>query len=482
MNSSDIFAKAFENLRTGTLLLERATGRVMEANPAFLHLCGRPRSFVVGRSFWAPPLIDDAEAGAELFQHLRAGERVEGAEFPLQTAEGTCLLLEVSGGEVAGGMIQLEVRDATAREAARMAERMEAQRAMAARVAGEFTEMHRILQATGEMLARCARRGQSTFLEADEVRKAADRAGAITRELQAYSGPLALETGQVRLDDLVRDMRPALERMLGPDVVLVQDLGRDVAPVMADPAQVRQILLKLAANSREAMDHGGKFRVGTRNAPADDPLALGRKGESRSYAMLEVSDQGPGLDDESWEHLYEPFFTTKQGQRGLGLAAVHGIVRQMGGRLWAHSEPGKGVSFRIYLPMAQAKPVAVPAVTTDGRRPATILLMEQNDGLRTVVANILRKRDYRVLAAAAATEALEMAKTQGPADLLISEPDPDLAKRLASQQPQLRMLFLNGHSDRPGVPEPKALPGRATLSKPFEVEMLLGKVRELLAV
>jgi len=232
---------------------------------------------------------------------------------------------------------------------------------------------------------------------------------------------------------------------------------------MADPAQVRQILLKLAANSGEAMQHGGKFRVGTSNAPADDPM-LGRAGDGGSYVMLEVCDEGPGFDDQSWDQLFEPFFTTRrQGQRGLGLAAVYGIVRQMGGRLWADSEPGKGVSFRVYLPRAQAEAVAP--------QPATILLMEQNDGLRTVMTNILMKRGYRVLAAPAPTDALEMAKTQGPPDLLISEPEPDLVKSVADLQPQLRTLFLNGHSDHAGV---------ATLNKPFDLEMLLGKVRELL--
>jgi signal transduction histidine kinase len=134
---------------------------------------------------------------------------------------------------------------------------------------------------------------------------------------------------------------------------------------MADPAQVRQIVLKLAANSREAMPQGGTFRIATRNPPADDP-ALGRKGENRSYAVLEAGDAGPGLDDESWEHLFEPFFTTKpHGKPGLGLAAVHGIVHQMRGRLWAHSEPGKGTSFRIYLPRVEPASAAPPAERQD---------------------------------------------------------------------------------------------------------------------
>lgn len=468
--ASDILAKAFENLRVGVLLLEKNTGRVTEANPAFLRMCGRPRGEVIGRIFWTPPLIDDAEAGAEVFQHLRGGGRVEAAELPLETADGSCLLLEVSGGEAGPGLVQLELRDVTSRAGARVAERVEAQRSLAARVAGEITALHQALQTAGALLAHSARQGQSTFRESDEIRKAADHAAVIARELLAYSGKLPLETGPVSLNELIADMQPALQQMLGSRIELVQDLAPDVAPVMADPAQLRQILLKLTANSGEAMEHGGKLRIRTANAPANDP-ALGRATGDASYAMLEVNDEGPGLDDESWQHLYEPFFTTRQhGKQGLGLAAVHGIVRQMGGRLWAHSEPGEGASFRVYLPRARAARAAKTAP-----RPATILLMEQNEGLRTVVANILKKRGYRVLSAGATADALEMARTGAPPDLLISEPEPDLSKLLVGLQPRLRTLFLNGHSVR-------AVPGQqtATLSKPFELETLLDAVKTLL--
>jgi len=459
MHSSDIFASTFENLRVGVLRLENATGPVIEAKPAILRMCGRPRSEVVGRTFWAPPLIDDAEAGAEVFALLRAGGRVEEAELPLRTADGSRLLLEVSGGQMADGAIQLEARDATKRASARIAERMDAQRLLAARVAGEFTEMHRALRAAGETLTNCARRGQAALPEADEIRKAADRAGGIVQDLQAYGGQLALETEPVQLNELVEEMQPALQQLLGRDIQVLADLSPDAGEVIADPAQVRQILLKLAVNSGEAMRHGGKVRIATRNAPADDP-ALGRAAVSGVYAILEVGDDGPGLDDKSWERLYEPFSTTKpHGKRGMGLAAVHGIVRQMGGHVWAHSEPGQGTCFRVYLPRAQREPVAAPAARADSRGSATILLMERNDGLRTVMTNILKKRAYRVLAARTATDALEMARTDGPPDLLITESEPDLVSGLAALQPRLRTL---------------------SLGKPFELEVLLGKVRELL--
>ena len=471
MQSSDIFAKAFENLSIGVLLLERATGRVIAANAAFLKMCGRPRGAVIGRNFWGPPLIDDAAAGAEILEHLRAGGSVPDTELPLSTADGSCLLLEVNGKQLAEGTVQLEVRDATARAGERMNQRMDAQRSLAVRVAGEFSEMHQALQTAGELLTGCARRGEATFQEADQARKAADSVGTMVRDLRAYTGASALETGPVQLNELIADMQPALQQMLGRDIRIVSDLNRGLAPVTADASQVRQILLKLAANSGEAMEHRGEFRIATRSASADDP-ALGRAAGG-AYAVLEVGDRGPGLDDQSWEHLFEPFFTTKRhGRRGLGLAAVHGLVHQMGGRLWAHSEPGEGTSFRIYLPVAHAQPAAQPVTPQERRSAATILLMEQNDALRTVVTNILKKRGYRVLAAGAAADALEMAKTEGPPDLLISEPEPDLAKRLAGLQPRLRTLILNGHAG--------STASSVTLSKPFEVDTLLGKVRELL--
>jgi PAS domain S-box-containing protein len=416
MHSIDLFATAFENARTALLLLDKGTGRVLEVNAAFLRMCGRARGAVAGHRFWQPPLIADAQAGAEIFEHLRAGGSVEGAELPLETGDGSRLLVNVTGKELTGGVVQLEVEDVMARESARRVERMDAQRLLAKRVAAELARIQGAVEAAGETRAG---------------------AGTVVRELLAYSEQLVLEPRSFALNELIEAMRPALERLLGPDIGIVLELSPDAAPVMADPAQVRQILLKLAANSREAIEHGGIFRIETCNASANDP-ALARADEEGAYTVLAVSDNGPGLDDESWAHLYEPFFTTKaHGKRGLGLAAVHGIVRQSGGRLWADSAPGQGTWFRIYLPRAMANSPALPAAA-----PA-LLLVEENDGLRAVVTSILKKRGYRVLPVRERRDALEIAKAQG-----------------------VPALFLSG--------------APATLKRPFEVETLLEKVRELL--
>jgi PAS domain S-box-containing protein len=483
MPPGDIYARVFENAQTGLVLLEKATGRILEANAAFSRMAGRGCSEVVGRSFWEPPLIADADAGAEIHRHLLAGGAVTGAELPLQAGDGRWLLLEVSGNATAG-LIQLEVRDATGREQARLAERIEMLRLLAGRTAAEFQNVHRALRTMGELLLMSVGQGRPVLSELEEIQQASERASGIAEQLLAFSGGIALQARPVAINDLVESMLPRLQQLFGRDIEIVPDLSPDMALVLADPVQVRQIILKLAANSREAMGRCGTFCLQTGKAPTVEPGLGSAAAAGGPYGMLAVSDSGPGLDDQSWAHLYEPFFSTKPNGRGLGLglAAVYGIVRQSGGRLWAYSQPGKGATFRIYLPLAGAHFPALPAPQMDrSRGNATILLVEANDGMRTVMANLLKKRGYRVLAALDSKEALRITETHGPPDLLISRPAPELAGRLASMQPRLRVLYLGGYADGP-VAQDQGLPPRTSmLRKPFEPETLLATVLELLS-
>jgi len=485
--NDDIYARIFEGAQTGLLLLEEDTGRILKANAAFLRMAARGSSEVVGRSFWEPPLVADKDAGAEIHGHLLAGGSVTGAELPLKTSDGRWLLLEVSG-SAASSLIQLEVRDATGPAQARHAERIEVLRLLAGRTAAEFHNLHCALVAMGDLLLAGAGQGRPVLRELEQIQHASERASAIAEQLLAFSGGTAPQIQPVALNDLVESMLARL-KLLGRDIEIVKDLSPNLAPVMADPGQVRQIILNLAANSRDAMGSGGAFCLQTGNALAPEPGIGSAAAAGGPYGTLTVSDSGPGMDDQSWTHLYEPFLSTKATGRnmGLGLAAVYGIVRQNGGRLWADSQPGQGTTFRIYLPLAGAAHFpALPAPRVDllpGN--STILLVEAHDGMRTVMANLLKKRGYRVLAALHSKEALRITEAQGPPDLLISRPEPELAMRLARMRPQLRVLYLGGSADGPAAHEPsheEGLPLRIfVLQKPFEPRTLLATVGDVLS-
>jgi two-component system cell cycle sensor histidine kinase/response regulator CckA len=483
MPPGDIYARVFENAQTGLLLLEQSTGRILEVNAAFLRMTGRACTEVVGRGFWAPPLIADADAGSELHQHLLAGGAVVDAELPLQTGDGRWLLLEVSA-QLVDGLIQLDVRDATGREQARLAERMQTLRLLAARTATHFRNLQRALLAIDELLLVRAGQGQPVLDDLEEIRQAGERASGIAAQLLAFSGGLDIHIRPVVLNDLIEDMLPGLRQLLGRDIQIVIDTGQDLAPIAADPVQVRQIILNLAANSREAMDCGGTFCVQTANAATVDSGLGSDETAGGPYGVLAVRDNGPGLDDQSWAHLYEPFFTTKANGKnaGLGLAAVYGMVRQIGGRLWAYSQPGKETTFRIYFPLAGTHFPALSAPPTD-RLPcsATILLVEANDGMRTVMANLLKRRGYRVLAALHANEALRITESHGAPDLLICRLEAELAGLLTRRHPQLRVLYLGGYADGQVVPEPGLPAGTALLRKPFKPDALLASVIQLLS-
>lgn len=478
--SCDIYASVFENAQIGLIVLDKITGCVQEVNAAFLRMIGCTSAEIAGRSFWDLPLL--ANAGAEIRAQLLAGYAVTGVEAPLRTSDGRWLLLAVSGIAL-DGHIQLEIRDATGREQVRQSARVEALRHSAARTAAEFQALHRTLRDAAELLLINAAQGRPVLRELGEVQQASARASVIAEQLLAVSGKIELQARPVALNILVESMLPGLRQLFGPDIDVIADLKPETTPVMADPQQIAQVILKLAANSRDAMKPGGTFRIETGASRSVEPgLTKLTVPNGGPYGMLAMSDTGPGLDALSWANLYEPFFSTKpNGGLGLGLAAVQGIVRQSGGRLWVDSQPGEGTTFRIYLPVATGHPAEAECPTLSVPQmqnppgDLTILLVEANDGMRTVMANILKKRGYRVVAAIDSPEALRIIEMLGLPDLLISRPEPELTMHLAHRQPNLRVLYLIGSGDS----LPAELPRSSFLEKPFAPEALLTRVLEL---
>jgi two-component system cell cycle sensor histidine kinase/response regulator CckA len=319
------------------------------------------------------------------------------------------------------------------------------------------------------------------------IRDAAQKAAALTRQLLAFARRQPMEVQVVDLSAVIKGLEKMLRRLLGDDVMLITELDPRLPRVKIDPAKLDQVIVNLAVNARHAMPDGGRLTVRTMllavSAVTPAPHADVPAG---SHVLLTVTDTGVGMDAETHARAFEPFFTTKDDGTGLGLASAYGIVRQSGGRIFVDSAPGKGACFSIYLPATTEREDArqEPAAAAADTGVEAILLVEDENGVRTVLQRILASRGYRVLAATGADEALEVARrTRSGIDLLLTDitmprvKGPELAAALLAEQPRMRVLFMSGYSEG-------ALPSGAgapmCLQKPFSARTLARTVRAVL--
>ena len=324
-----------------------------------------------------------------------------------------------------------------------------------------------------------------------EIRKAAERASALTRQLLAFSRKQVLVPLVVPLGALIEELSKMLRRLIGEDIELVTLLPSGPAAVRADPGQLEQVLMNLAVNARDAMPRGGKLTIEVALVPADDAFRKDHPDvPAGPQVAILVTDTGVGMDAEVRKHIIEPFFTTKERGRGtgLGLATVYGIVKQSGGHIEVDTAPGRGTTFRIFLPAVEApRPAPVPSLDAVVGGSETVLLVEDEASLRSLAQEILRDQGYKVIAAGSGAEALDLARShKAPIDLLVTDvvmPGMDgreLADRLGPVHPETRCLFMSGYTDdaivRRGVREE----GMPFLQKPFTIDALALKVREVL--
>jgi PAS domain S-box-containing protein len=378
-------------------------------------------------------------------------------------------------------------------EQLRQAQKIEAVGRLAGGVAHDFNNMLTAIGGYCDLLITDLDADDSHRQDVVEIKKAADRATSLTRQLLAFSRKQIIQPKPLNLNEVISNLDKMLRRLLSEDIDLLTIPGADLGWVMADPGQIEQAIVNLALNSRDAMPRGGKLTIETLNVELDEVYA-GRHLEVQPgpYVLLAVSDTGTGLDEKAKAHIFEPFFTTKELGKGtgLGLSMVYGIVKQSGGYIWVYSEPGQGATFKIYLPRISQAPEAasLPAIRIFPDRGAeTILLAEDEKAVRQVTHKMLEIKGYKVLAAAGGPAALDISKEyNGPIHLLLTDvlmpgmSGRKLAESLIRQRPETKVLFMSGHTENAIVHHGVLQPGIAFIQKPFRLETLMHKVREVL--
>jgi PAS domain S-box-containing protein len=394
------------------------------------------------------------------------------------------------------GVVVLDVTERKrADEALMQGQRMEAIAKVAGGVAHEVNNMMTVITGFSGFLEGAMASGDPRLSDVAEIRKAADRAAGITRQLLAYSRQQLLQPRPLDFNLLVQELSGVLERLLGPEIELRLSLSPGLGPVKADQSQLEQVLVNLTLNARDALHGPGTLSIVTDNVILDEGYSLRYPGTNipvGPYVRVMVSDTGQGMDAAIRARLFEPFFTTKPpGQgTGLGLATVYGIIKQSGGFIWVYSEPGQGTTFKIYLPEATEAALAldesqVPLDVPGGVE--TILLAEDEPSVRRMVCRALRSGGYRVLEAINGAEALQIAQRESAAiHLVVSDlvmpvmGGRELGERLAQVRPGIRMLYISGYTDDDVIRRGLLDPGSPFLQKPFEAPALARKVREVL--
>lgn len=373
------------------------------------------------------------------------------------------------------------------------AQKMEAIGRLAGGVAHDFNNLLTAMQGYGAMVLRQLEPNHPVRADVEEIRKAAESAASLTRQLLAFSRRQMLQPQILALNGVITRVESLLARVIGEDITLVKRLDEGLGLVSADPGQIEQIIMNLAVNARDAMPNGGELTIETKNVELADAYVARHHGASPGpHVMLAVSDTGVGMTEEVRSRIFEPFFTTKEAGRGtgLGLATVYGTVEQSGGSIWVYSEPGHGTTFKIYLPVVEKPFNDAPAARTEAapkRGRETILVVEDQDAVRAVVRKTLATHGYVVLEAGLGAEALEVVDGHSTRiDLLLTDvvmptmSGRELAERIRAIHPAIRVLYMSGYTDEAVVRN--GILGSAVpfLQKPFTPNVLVQRVREVL--
>jgi two-component system, cell cycle sensor histidine kinase and response regulator CckA len=438
------------------------------------------------------------ESACPIYQTYRAGDGTHVDDEVFWRADGSRFDVEYftypmrRGGKIVGAVVTfLDVTDRKRLEhQLRQAQKMEAVGQLAGGIAHDFNNLLTMITVYSDLLLNEIGAGTDAREFVEEIRKAGERAVLLTRQLLAFSRSQVLAPKVLDLNDIIRDTETMLRRVIGEDVTLTTDLQRNLCRVKADPGQVQQVLMNLSVNARDAMPTGGTLLIETRNVDIPDPKSPADPA-SGTYAVLIVRDSGTGMSEDVQRRIFEPFFTTKEAGRGtgLGLAVVHGFVQQSGGHVEVDSTPGVGAAFSVFLPAVDgALHHEEAAETLLAKGSETILLVEDEDGVRALTRHVLASCGYVVLEASNGNQALRICGDhRGPIALLVTDvvmPGMGgrvLAEKVVVMRPETRVLYVSGYTDDAVVRHGVLLDEVHLLQKPFTPAALARKVREVLA-
>lgn len=494
--SEERFSKAFRNSPVAITISTEEEGRYLDVNDAFLLMLGWQRRDVIGHTsaelhFWAEPLDR-----TEMLRQVKEAEQVAKLNIRYKTAKG-----EIREAEVWAEPIELDgqrcvlaiTRDVTEAQRLeaqfRQAQKMEAVGQLAGGVAHDFNNLLGVILGYTDLSLSLTASGSSANQNLEQIKKASNRAVALTRQLLAFSRQQVVFPRVLDLNEVVQNLITMLRRLVSEEIAVSFRPAVPIDSIKADPGQIEQILMNLAGNARDAMPNGGEILIETGNAELDEDYVSPHPGSrAGQHVVLTVSDTGCGMDENVKSKLFEPFFTTKGVGKGsgLGLSTVYGIVKQNGGTIVVYSEPGNGTTFKIYFPAVavKAEPLTQAHEDAESRGGSeTILVVEDDESLRELTARMLQDAGYQVIEARDTDNALDIVRTSQPRiDLLLTDvimpgrTGIELLEQAKALQPNLLSLFMSGYTGDLVSQRGGSIQEATFLEKPFTRNSLLTKI------